>query len=78
MYLPVPSTSVQLTFLMNSPYDPMFNPFRLHVHFRNVVNPDSIGTPLCNLNVISKYTELSHWSSREGTESSRRLAHVKN
>ena len=38
MYLPVPSTGVQLTFLMNSPYDPVFNVCRWRGHFGNGVD----------------------------------------
>lgn len=61
MYLTAPSTDIQLTFLMSSPYDPVFNICRWRGHFGNGVDQS---VPLLR-NAISKYTEYGHWSSRE-------------
>jgi len=64
MYLPVPSTGLQLTFHMNSPYVPVFNVCHLPGHFGNVVNRSLPSRAIC------KYAEHGHWSSR-GEELSR-------
>jgi hypothetical protein len=56
MYLPAPSTGIQLIFLMNSPYDPVFNICHWRGHFGNGV--DRSVPLLCS--AISKYVEHGH------------------
>ena len=68
MYLPVPSIGVQLTFLMNSPHDPVFNVCRWHGHFGIWKWDQLIGTPGAMLYASSSYKAIYPGEGRNQVE----------